>query len=372
MLEHRGLIKVCFESLIFQSFFWNLGPLCLFPPQASCLRPLKTQHTLPVLGPRPRWRQQMFPGFLWCGELGKSLSSSCAWAGILVSQNPWVPLVLTSFSFMAALVMQTSSFLWTWGLERAVEAPTQYLFLFLGLNRFFFPGEARMMGWTETWVFWGWSWSNCVGLTRCGSHCFPLMLGASHTLVRPSQPWLWFTPFYGWWSEAREGRQVIWNHAAGKRQSVCKFGPPCSESRVRSKTSYELPVVFVVLKSSRTLCCSEWSPNSQGARQGPGWVGATSVSASHWLAPAIWTSFVLPPAPRTCSSLCSALFLWMLLTHPSGPGLESSWSGPCVCSVTQSCLTLWTPMDCSLPGSSVHGIFQARVLEWVAISFYRY
>ena len=35
----------------------------------------------------------------------------------------------------------------------------------------------------------------------------------------------------------------------------------------------------------------------------------------------------------------------------------------------QSCPTLCNPMDCSLPGSSVHGIFQARVLEWVAIAF---
>ena len=39
--------------------------------------------------------------------------------------------------------------------------------------------------------------------------------------------------------------------------------------------------------------------------------------------------------------------------------------------VAQSCLTLCDPMDCSLPGSSTHGIFQARVLEWVAISFSR-
>ena len=38
--------------------------------------------------------------------------------------------------------------------------------------------------------------------------------------------------------------------------------------------------------------------------------------------------------------------------------------------VTQSCLTLSDPMDCSPPGSSVHGIFQARVLEWGAIAFY--
>ena len=36
----------------------------------------------------------------------------------------------------------------------------------------------------------------------------------------------------------------------------------------------------------------------------------------------------------------------------------------------QSCLTLRDPMDCSPPGSSVHGIFQARVLEWSAIAFF--
>ena len=37
--------------------------------------------------------------------------------------------------------------------------------------------------------------------------------------------------------------------------------------------------------------------------------------------------------------------------------------------VAQSCLTLHDPMDCSPPGSSAHGIFQARVLEWGAIAF---
>ena len=37
--------------------------------------------------------------------------------------------------------------------------------------------------------------------------------------------------------------------------------------------------------------------------------------------------------------------------------------------VAQSCRSLSDPMDCSLPGSSVHGIFQARVLEWVATAF---
>ena len=46
---------------------------------------------------------------------------------------------------------------------------------------------------------------------------------------------------------------------------------------------------------------------------------------------------------------------------------KSEW----VSEVAQSCLTLFDPMDRSSPGSSVHGIFQARVLEWVAISFSR-
>ena len=42
-----------------------------------------------------------------------------------------------------------------------------------------------------------------------------------------------------------------------------------------------------------------------------------------------------------------------------------------VSEVAQSCPTLCDPMDCSLPGSSLHGILQARILEWAAISFSR-
>ena len=40
-------------------------------------------------------------------------------------------------------------------------------------------------------------------------------------------------------------------------------------------------------------------------------------------------------------------------------------------SVAQSCLTLCNSVDCSLPGSSVHGVLQARLLEWVALSYSR-
>ena len=59
-------------------------------------------------------------------------------------------------------------------------------------------------------------------------------------------------------------------------------------------------------------------------------------------------------------------------------GSEGSWAAGVslrvpewVSEVTQSCPTLCESVDCSLPGSCVHGIFPARILEWGAISFYR-
>ena len=50
----------------------------------------------------------------------------------------------------------------------------------------------------------------------------------------------------------------------------------------------------------------------------------------------------------------------------------SLWKKQVKVLVTQSCPTLCDPMDCSLPGSSVHGILQIRTLEWVAIPFSRW
>ena len=80
--------------------------------------------------------------------------------------------------------------------------------------------------------------------------------------------------------------------------------------------------------------------------------------------------------------------VWLCVTHRWQPTrLPSPWDSPGkntgVCchfllqcmkvkserEVAQSCRTLSDPMDCSLPGSSIHGIFQARVLEWGAIAF---
>ena len=65
-----------------------------------------------------------------------------------------------------------------------------------------------------------------------------------------------------------------------------------------------------------------------------------------------------------------------LLVAEQDPGARhSSWLDlifVCTCAKSlQSCLTLFDPRDYSLPGSSVHGILQTRILEWVAISFSR-
>ena len=56
-----------------------------------------------------------------------------------------------------------------------------------------------------------------------------------------------------------------------------------------------------------------------------------------------------------------------------GKSISKSWlmENPMCVLVTQSCLTLYDPMDYSSPGSSVHGILQVRLLEWVAIPFSR-
>jgi len=60
-----------------------------------------------------------------------------------------------------------------------------------------------------------------------------------------------------------------------------------------------------------------------------------------------------------------------LMTWADAPGARLGLQLCKESDIAQACLTLCNPMDCSLPGSSVHGIFQARVLEWAAVSFSR-
>ena len=92
-----------------------------------------------------------------------------------------------------------------------------------------------------------------------------------------------------------------------------------------------------------------------------------------------WKSKIKVPAWSGSgeSSLCGVQTAAFPLSHPTAETeRECSGVSPyvhvCVhAKPLQWCLTLWDPMDCSLPGSSVHGILQAKILEWVAMSFSR-
>ena len=85
---------------------------------------------------------------------------------------------------------------------------------------------------------------------------------------------------------------------------------------------------------------------------------------------------------KTHPACCSMKDCLEYTTYGSNENIHSMWNGDrssvlhtqwniAVLSLAQSCLTLRNPMDCSPPGSSVHGNLQARILEWVAIPFSR-
>ena len=66
---------------------------------------------------------------------------------------------------------------------------------------------------------------------------------------------------------------------------------------------------------------------------------------------------------KTCGAECGSVGPWHLV------GVRTEGSSESESGVAQLCPTLRNPMDCSLSGSSIHGIFQARLLEWGAIAF---
>ena len=99
-----------------------------------------------------------------------------------------------------------------------------------------------------------------------------------------------------------------------------------------------------------------------------------SISGKWLLSLILWALLPLcfPPSPTSprCFPLSQPLFhhkafVCFCLSSPLSCKLWRQSESE----VAQSCLTLCDPMDCSLPGSSIHGIFQARILQWVAISF---
>ena len=83
--------------------------------------------------------------------------------------------------------------------------------------------------------------------------------------------------------------------------------------------------------------------------------------------PSLWPNSHIYPYMTTGKAI--ALTIWTFVGK--GMSLLFNTLSRLEVLVSQSCLTLCNPMDCSLPGSSVHGFLQARILEWVAIPFSR-
>ena len=82
-----------------------------------------------------------------------------------------------------------------------------------------------------------------------------------------------------------------------------------------------------------------------------------------WLSSFAWSFSIYKTAHRIWLRILSIVLEKKLKV------LDCAWVSEWVSEVVQSCPTLCDPVDCSPPGSSVHGILQARILEWVAISW---
>ena len=119
------------------------------------------------------------------------------------------------------------------------------------------------------------------------------------------------------------------------------------------------------MTNSRSIYVAEKS------RQGLSWpLPIPNVSPLHPFLGLIYTPSRGPALP----ALLLHNFPWDLPKEYIHSGFSPAQTLPCPhewSEVAQSCPTLCDPIDCSLPGSSVHGIFQAIVLEWIAISFSR-
>ena len=131
------------------------------------------------------------------------------------------------------------------------------------------------------------------------------------------------------------------------------------------------------------FCCTIWI-NRNYINGGYSPWGCKESDTTNWLSTTT-TAYIYAHAAAAAKALQSCKTLWPHRRQPTR--LCRPWDSPgkntgvgchfllqCMkvkseSEVAQSCPTLGDPMDCSPPGSSVHGIFQAKVLEWGAIAF---
>ena len=146
-------------------------------------------------------------------------------------------------------------------------------------------------------------------------------------------------------------------------------------------------VIFLGLRSPVASIC--WVPTPRFIVLGYSVLWLISGNNNNWDRLSFLGIYVMKRSVRqllllllsrfSCVRLCATPYTEAHQAPPSlGFSRQEHWSGlpfllQCMkvkseSEVTQSCPTLRDPMDCSLPGPSVHGIFQARVLEWGAIA----
>ena len=143
------------------------------------------------------------------------------------------------------------------------------------------------------------------------------------------------------------------------------------------KVKVKVAQLCPTLLTSRTIQSMEFSrpeywsgfqyvPFSRGSSQ-----PRVRTQVSH-IAGGFFISCVTREAPKCQYYICICSYIMGCESHSVMSNiLQPHGQYESESEVTQSCLTLCNPMDCSLLGSSIHGIFQARVLEWIAISFSR-
>ena len=166
-------------------------------------------------------------------------------------------------------------------------------------------------------------------------------------------------------TRGRQGAIIPWGPMLGKLETKSCSAPPCEEGRICK--SWRDAVTQGRASRGRHVQCT-WKCGL-GRSFSPG-------SQSQPKATEKWLLMLLSRCSRI--RLCATP---QTAAHQAPPSLgfsrQEHWSGlpfpspmhESESEVAQSCPTLSDLMDCSLPGSSIHGIFQARVLEWGAIAF---
>ena len=162
-------------------------------------------------------------------------------------------------------------------------------------------------------------------------------------------------------------------NSAPPQTEPCKAAPPLESAATWTWAHTTLVFVQrVILLLLNQIPFHSISLNST-RQKNPCWVlGRVSNTTTAWLRSLVISFLDRPKMLYSYPSRSpSAPRLYLASRCHGSQSMHALCTSCCCLLVAKSCPTLCNPMDCSLPGSSVHGILQARILEWVAIFFSR-